>query len=309
MRGWYGPIATKRTLLDKMLGLLQILAIHDPFYFVADAYYATGKIVKGLLRQGNHLVTRVKSNAVAYLPADPAKGPRKRGRPRCYGRKIKIKSLLSDVQSMEEATADVYGERGVKIRYRVRDLMWRPVGQLVRFVAVVHPTKGKILLMTTDLTLCPLDVIRIYGLRFKIEHMFRQAVCLIGSLSYHFWMMEMTPLRYRNGDQYLHRKSKRYREQVRNKIRADHAFIQVCVIAHGLLQYLSAEFPTLVWGSFGSWLKTIRPGIPPSELVVSNVMRDTIADFLMKSAKTNSLAKFIVERQDENNLRIFRIAS
>jgi hypothetical protein len=55
---------------------------------VADAYYATGKIVKGLLRQGNHLVTRVKSNAVAYLPADPAKGPRKRGRPRCYGRKI-----------------------------------------------------------------------------------------------------------------------------------------------------------------------------------------------------------------------------
>jgi hypothetical protein len=68
--------------------------------------------------------------------------------------------------------------------------------------------------MTTDLTLCPLDVIRIYGLRFKIEHMFRQAVRLIGSLSYHFWMMEMTPLRYRNGDQYLHRKSKRYREHV-----------------------------------------------------------------------------------------------
>jgi hypothetical protein len=124
--------------------LLQILAIPDPCYFVADAYYAAGKIVKGLLRQGNHLVTRVKSNAVAYLPR-PAKGPRKRGRPRCYGRKIKGKSLLSDVQSMEEATADVYGERGVKIRYRVRDLMWRPVGQLVRFIAVIHPTRGKIL--------------------------------------------------------------------------------------------------------------------------------------------------------------------
>lgn len=299
----------KRTLLDKMLGLLQIPAIPDPFYFVADAYYATGKIVKGLLRQGNHLVTRVKSNAVAYLPADPAKGPRKRGRPRCYGRKIKVKSLLSDVQSMEEATANVYGERGVRIRYRVRDLMWRPVGQLVRFVAVVHPTRGKILLMTTDLTLCPLDVIRIYGLRFKIEHMFRQAVRLIGSLSYHFWMMEMTPLRYRNGDQYLHRKSERYREQVRNKIHAYHVFIQVCIIAHGLLQYLSAEFPNLVWGSFGSWLKTIRPGVPPSELVVANVMRDMIADFLLKCAKTNSLAKFIVERQDESNLRLFRLAS
>ena len=28
----------KRTLLDKMLGLLDILAIKVPFYFVADAY-------------------------------------------------------------------------------------------------------------------------------------------------------------------------------------------------------------------------------------------------------------------------------
>ena len=28
-----------------MLGLLDILAIEAPFYFVADAYYATGKIV------------------------------------------------------------------------------------------------------------------------------------------------------------------------------------------------------------------------------------------------------------------------
>ena len=28
----------KRTLLDKMLGLLDILALKAPFYFVADAY-------------------------------------------------------------------------------------------------------------------------------------------------------------------------------------------------------------------------------------------------------------------------------
>ena len=70
----------KRTLLDKMLNLIATLTITDPFYFVADAYYAAGKMVKSLLKQGNHLVTRVKSNAVAYLPVDPKKGPRKRGR-------------------------------------------------------------------------------------------------------------------------------------------------------------------------------------------------------------------------------------
>jgi DDE superfamily endonuclease len=219
----------KRSLLDKMLDLLKILAIDHPFYFVADAYYAAGKIVKGLLKQGNHLVTRVKSNAVAYLSAEPAKGPRKRGRPKVYGKKIKVNSLLRDVNSMEQAAANLYGERGVKIRYRMRDLMWRPAGQLVRFVAVIHPTRGKILLMSTDLTLGALDIIAIYGFRFKIEHMFRQALRQLGSLLYHFWMMEMTPLRYRNGDQYLHRKTERYRKQVRTKIHAYHAFIQIGV--------------------------------------------------------------------------------
>jgi hypothetical protein len=299
----------KRTLLDKMLDLLQIVAIADPFYFVADAYYAAGKIVKGLLKQGNHLVTRIKSNAVAYLPAEPTKGRRKRGRPKQYGTKIKVNSLLRDVNSMEQADANLYGERGIKIRYRKRDLMWRPVGELVRFVAVVHPTRGKILLMTTDLTLDALDIISLYGLRFKIEHMFRQAVRQIGSLLYHFWMMDMTPLRYRNGDQYLHRKSEYYRKQVRTKLHAYHTFIQTGIIAHGVLQYLSVEFPKSVWCSFGSWLRTIRPGIPPSELVVGKAMHDTLPDFLLSCAKRNSLAKFIVARQDKHNLTIFRLAS
>src|SRR5712691_4011189 len=60
-----------RTLLDKMILLIDSLGLKQPFYFVADAYYASGKIVRGLLTQGNHLVTRVKSNSVAFFPATP----------------------------------------------------------------------------------------------------------------------------------------------------------------------------------------------------------------------------------------------
>jgi hypothetical protein len=299
----------KRTLLDKMLGLIQTVTITDPIYFVADAYYAAGKIVKGLLKQGNHLVSRVRSNAVAYLPAQPQKGPRKRGRPKLYGKKIRLKSLLSDVKSMEELVSPVYGERDVKIRYRVCDLLWRPVGHLVRFVVVVHPSRGACLLMSTDLSLGAADIIRIYGLRFKIEHMFKQAVGLIGTFAYHFWMMDMTPLRYRNGNQHLHRQSDHYRKQIRRKIHAYHVFMQAGAIAQGLQQYLSVVFPQLVWDSFGSWLKTIRPGIAPSEFVVGNVMRQTLPDFLLNCSKSNPLAEFIANRQDTESMRIFRLAS
>jgi hypothetical protein len=210
---------------------------------------------------------------------------------------------------MDVAVSPVYGERSVKIRYRVRDLMWRPVGRLVRFVAVVHPTRGTIVLMTTDLSLEVMDIIRIYGLRFKIELTFKQAAHQIGLFAYHFWMMEMKPLRYRNGNQYLHRATDEYRDQVRRKIHAYHVFMQAGAIAHGLLQYLASEFTELVWASSGSWLRTIRPGVPPSEFIVENVMRQTLPDFLVNGAQTSSLAKFIAEQQDVDNPKIFRLAS
>jgi hypothetical protein len=299
----------KRTLLDKMLGLLWLVSIETPFYFVADAYYAAGKVVKGLLKQGHHLLSRVKSNAVAYVPAEPQKGKKKRGAPKRYGKKLKVKSLLSDPQSMQEAPSPVYGEDKVILRYRVRDLLWRPAGHLVRFVAVIHPTRGPILLMCTDISLDAIDIIRLYGLRFKIEHSFKQAIRLIGSFAYHFWMKDMVPLRHRNGNQYLHRQSSRYRDQVKRKVHAYHVFIQAGVVAQGLLQYLAVVAPKLVWNSFGSWLRTIRPGIPPSELVVANAARHTLPDFLLVSSKVCALAKFIADRQDTGNMRIFRLTA
>jgi hypothetical protein len=51
---------------------------------------------------------------------------------------------------------------------------------------------------------------------------------------------------------------------------AYHTFIQAGVVAQGLLQYLAVAAPKLVWDTFGSWLRTIRPGIPPSEIPSSS---------------------------------------
>jgi hypothetical protein len=76
-----------------------------------------------------------------------------------------------------------------------------------------------------------------------------------------------------------------------------------------LLQYLAVAAPKLVWDTFGSWLRTIRRGIPPSEFVVANALRQTLPEFLMAPAKSDSLTKFIAERQDTANMRIFRLAS
>ncbi len=299
----------KRTLMDKMVALLAIVNIEEPYYLVAYRYYQCRKIVRGLLAQGNHLVVRVKSNAVAWTRYIHKGEHRGRGRPRIYGEKIKLRSLLREDRVNEEPPSPVYGEKDVTIRYAVHDLLWRPVGLLVRFVIVIHPSRGRSILMSTDTSLAAIEIIRIYGLRFKIEFAFKQAVHVFGAFYYHFWMKLMKPLKRRNGNQYLHRESAAYRKAVKRKLHAYHVFVQAGIVAQGLAQYLAACHPRRVWRSFGSWLRTIRPGLAPSERVVTTALRQSLPEFLLDRRRKHILAKFIVERQDPERSEVFRPAA
>ena len=287
----------KRSLLDKLVLLVMSLGVEIPFYLVADTYYAAANIILPLLKAGQHLVAAVRSNAVAYEPVTPPETPR-RGRPRIYGERVKLKTLFADEASFTSAPSPVYGEKDVTLRYRVIDLVWRPVGRLVRFVLVIHPTRGRKILLATDLSLSGLQVIELYGVRFKIEVSFKQAIYTLGTYAYHFWMSDMTPRTRRSGNQYLHRKSAAYRQHVRRKIAAYHAHIQLGIIAQGLLQTLALRCTATVWKRFGSWLRTIRPDIVPSEFVVAIALRHSLPVFLADSPKEHILVKFIRHRID-----------
>jgi hypothetical protein len=164
---------------------------------------------------------------------------------------------------------------------------------MVRFVIVRHPQRGTIFLMTTDLTLAPLEILQLYGYRFRIAVGFRQAVHVLGAYAYHFWMCGMKPLKRGDGNQYLHRTSDRYRAAILRKIRAFHLHVQLGCIAQGLLQHLAINHTAQVWRAFRSWLRTMNPTLPPSELVTANALRTAIPGFFSSPGMDPNLKKIL----------------
>lgn len=285
----------RRTLLDKLAALLAGLPWNQPVTVVADAYYAAAKFARSLLADGHHLVTRVRTTAVAYFPASSPKGKR-RGRRARYGHKSKLHEWFGYEKDFAKAPSPVYGETGVTLRYYTFDLFWRKLGRLARFVWVIHPTRGRLVLLCTDLTLEPLEIIRLYGWRFKIEVSFKQAIHTVGAYAYHFWMQDMKPIRRGDGSQHPHRQSESYRQAVRRKLAAYERHIQLGLIAQGLLQYLALHFRRVVWFNFHTYIRTASPQKPPSEWVVSHALRHTWPQFLAGSPESATLKKFLASK-------------
>ena len=139
-----------RTAHVKFGGLIDSLGIVEPYYLVADAAYACRTIARWLVSAGNHLITRLPRHAVAWVPAPALDGPRRRGRPKRYGAKVKLSTLFArPTEAWVKAPSPIYGERNVTIRILSLDLIWRPTRQLARFVWVDHPIHGRSMFITT----------------------------------------------------------------------------------------------------------------------------------------------------------------
>ncbi len=230
--------------------------------------------------------------------AHPAERPTRarRGRPAKYGEKLKLRELFDDESRFSSGIITGYEGERTEVDYCSMDLLWRPVGRIVRFVLVRYPGHGKIILMTTDLRLEPLQVIAMYAKRFKIEVSFKQSIHTIGAYSYHFWLKEMERIKRGSGNQHLHRKSKEYREAVQAKVEAYERFVALGLVAQGLMQYLSTYFPAEVY-SHSPWLRTNTKSGHPSQQSVLEDLRVSLPEFLSSTTDTCALKKILTQWQ------------
>ena len=280
------------TVVTRMARLLLATAEQAgcPCYAALDAYYAVGPsflILKERLREDGtpvvHLITRAKKSVVAYFV--PEQGD-KRFR---NADKVKLMELFDRHDAIDFQTAQVslYGQT-TAITYACLNLLWEPIDGMLRFVLIEHG-KRRFILMSSDLSLDPLTILEIYSLRTKIEVLFKALKHQLGAFSYHFWTRSQPKLsRQKDWKPDVAGLSDTANSHIRATLTAAERFVNLALIAIGILHYLSLTFPGEIWTRYSGWLRTYSSACP-SERVVKTVIT---TEFIGRSRKVRQTGTF-----------------
>jgi len=265
---------------------------------ILDAYFAVGpvflilkEVTKMTGQRLAHMITRAKSNVVAYEDPPPKTG--RPGAPRKYGDKLKLKDLFGQrLDSFHKATIDIYGNNKT-IFFLCLDLLWKPIQEKVRFVLVIDGGETFIL-MCSDLTLSPADIITAYSYRFKIEVNFKVVKHLIGAFFCHFWTSVWPNIKNANQSDLSSCNSAREKKLITETMNAIEGFVNFGCIATGILQILSLNFHVTIWKQYNGWLRTITSLIPSEETVKFVIQEEFFHNF--RSFKHTAIYRIIMAK-------------
>jgi hypothetical protein len=272
--------------------------IFGPSLLLLDRLFLTVPMLKALAEESLiQVVTKAKLNAKAFYHPKPKTG---RGAPAKKGEKVKVVSLFESMaSSFVTASAVMYGKEE-EVRYYCVELLWGDQWyQNLKFV-LVWLDGVKTILVSTDLTLTPVEIIELYCHRFKIECAFRELKQVIAGFSYRFWSKYMPKLsRFKKNDFHQELQENitddQARECVLKTVRAIESFTLISGIALGLLQMISIIFASTFNGSAVRFMRTPSK-VVPSEATVADFMRKTIYQ-LFRFFPHLAITALIKERQ------------
>ena len=233
------------TVVSRMMSLITIIAINQgqPMYAALDALFSTKvafhSVFNRLQENGSpwvHLITRAKSNYVGYTAASRSKKER-----------VKLWNVFDKLDLFTEHPHPLHPKRRVKLYQR--DLYWGEESFFLRFVWGIDEGR-KFILMSSDLQLTSLEILKFYGLRFQIEFGFRVLKHIIGGFGYRFWSSLCRPEKS-SSKQALKiidkKKETAIAEKSLEKLNAIERFINLAIIAQGILSYLALTKDKWVW--------------------------------------------------------------
>ncbi|WP_041279235.1 hypothetical protein [Desulfobacula toluolica] len=219
---------------------------------------------------------------MAYFEAEQ---PRKKGpgRPRKYGKKIKVFDLFDQRERFSDVECAIYGKVET-VSIASLNLLWKPTAGLIRFVLAVTK-RGPIILMCSDLNQDPVAALELYCTRVRIETMFDMLKNLMGVFHYRFWTksLERHSRKPRKNKDLKKPTSGEQMGKIRLCFAAYERFVMIGSIALGLLQLISIKYEKSVWKEFKGFLRTKSRKLP-SERTVKFVIADLLVRDLFSIA-------------------------
>ena len=219
-------------------------------------------------------------STVAYSLPVQHKG---RGRPRKKGEAIKLKQLFeSEKENFTRSKVWLYGKEET-VEYLCKDLLWGTgLFWPMRFVLVKCGDK-KLILVCTNVLFTPLQILRLYGYRFKIEVTFRTLKQLLSAFGYHFWSVSMPKLdrfaKKGEKDPLTEIQCEKKRASILQAFSAIERYVMIALIANGTLQLLSLKYSSIVEKSCFCWLRTASRNVVSEETMSRFLRRDFFQQF------------------------------
>ena len=234
------------------------------------------------------LIIKAKKNCVAYFEAEKPH-QRKRGRPRFYGEKVKVIELFDQTHLFAKAECVIYG-KVEEVSIASVDLLWKPTGNLIRFV-LARTSLGAIVLMCNDLQQAPLTALELYCVRVRIETMFDMLKNVMGAFRYRFWTRSL-PRHSRRPvkNKQLKMPAQKQIGRVKRCFDAYERFVMTAAISLGFLQLIALKYKNSVWNQFDGYLRT-RSRVLPSERTVKSVARNLLVRNLFSFASGGIMHK------------------
>jgi len=150
----WGPFQTKITMVKKTLQALR-LPLPCKLYLLADSWYWAKQLAQVCRKYGYHTISQLKSTSVVFM----------------NGEKTKVTTLSTINSAYREVSLFVYGkDKTLKIARFVGII--QGLGKVA--VVVVREKRKKIsYLVSTNLHLSALDIVKYYAKRWKIEQMIK----------------------------------------------------------------------------------------------------------------------------------------
>lgn len=173
---------------------------------VTDGGFTRAGFLKPVIKMGIVVISRLRKDAVFYGEVKQPK-KRKRGRPRKYGKRIKLANLVKKADGWFKIKVFLYGKEETK-EVKVFKALYKPAGCRVQ-VLVVRESEGCFrAFMCSDLTVCAVEILEAVADRYAIEQNFsdlkeiegagrqqvRTLVSNVGAFHLNLWLHSMIEL-------------------------------------------------------------------------------------------------------------------